>query len=373
MSVVANAQSSTQAQVGLDTANLQIDDIISHRLFARDTNKVIKDPILQTKVMNLPEEGVDAIQKRMTAALGNRSHGLEVSIENTDTDSFMQLAADAICRSSREVFINASQTMAKKLSASQAGTSGLPGVIFVIRGRIGKTPQRFLAVIKAEVHDGFGTGESEETIAVQYLKTLMLTPAQRLYKVGLLLEVQSAIPLQLGDYEPSHYRAFLFDHLVTATETRSAAAYFYSGFLGMGIQKSSKKLTRDFFEHTEAFIKTASLSDEKKWELREALRVELRSSSGVISVTDFAEANIEDQDVQDAYCVYLHGQGFPKNAVTKDVAYVKTRLRRPRKWAFSSGVKIVIPSDAGSDSVVIKKKTAAATTVLIKGSITETT
>jgi len=201
----------------------------------------------------------------------------------------------------------------------------------------------------------------------------MLTPAQRLYKVGLLLEIQSALPVQLGDYEPSHYRAFLFDHLVTATETRSAAAYFYSGFLGMGIQKSSKKLTRDFFEHTETFIKTSSLQDEKKWELREALRVDLRSSSAVISVADFAGNNIEDKDVQDAYCAYLHSQGFPKSAVTKDVSYVKTRLRRPRRWAFSSGVKIVIPSEAGSDSVIIKKRTSAATTVLIKGSITETT
>lgn len=80
--------------------------------------------------------------------------------------------------------------------------------------------------------------------------------------------------LAVGDYDPLGYRAFLFDHLITLTETRSAAAYFYSGFLGMGIQKSARKLTKDFYEHTTAFIGSSSLTDDEKLNLREALRVE---------------------------------------------------------------------------------------------------
>lgn len=372
MAAVANAKLGIQPQTGLDTANLKIDDIISHRLFARDANKIVRDPVLQDKVINLPQEGVDAIQQRLTAALGSRSHGIEMSIEKTDADSFMQLAADAVCRVRRDIFISASQTMAKKLSDAQAGTSGLPGVVFVIRGQIGKMPKRFLAVIKAEVHDGFGADESEEA-SVQYLKSLMLTPTQRLYKVGLLLELEAALPTKLGSYEPSHYRAFLFDHLITATETRLAAAYFYSAFLGMGIQKSSKKLTQDFFERTEEFIRTSSLPEEKKWELREALRVDLRSSSAVISVADFAQKFIENEDLRDEYCDHLYATGFPKSAVAKDIAYVSSRLRRPRKWGFSSGVRIVIPSDASRHAVTVEKSTSDATTVLIQGVLTEAT
>lgn len=372
MAVVASAPIGVEAQVGLDTANLHIDDIISHRVFARDANKVVKDPVLNDKLMKLPREGLDAIQKRLTAALGSRSHGIEMSIEKTDVESFLQLAANSICQTSSEVFIAASKTMAAKLSAAQAGTSGLSGVIFVIRGRIGKLPTRFLSVIKAEVHDGFGAGDSDDTVAVKYLKSLMLTPTQRLYKVGLLLELQSGIPVPVGDYAPGNYRAFLFDHLITATETRSAAAYFYSGFLGMDIQKSSKKLTQDFFEHSEAFIKSASLSEDAKWELKEALRVDLRSSSAVINVADFAQQHIENEDMRDRYCDYLEKRGFPKNAVVKDVAYVKSRLRRARRWTFSTGVKLDIPSNANRDVVKIKERTEAETTLVISGSFIET-
>ena len=81
---------------GLDTANLSIDDIIGHRVFARDATKVPKPPVLATALMNLPAQGSDALQQRLTASLGSRSHGLEMSIDKTDANSFFQLAAHAI-------------------------------------------------------------------------------------------------------------------------------------------------------------------------------------------------------------------------------------------------------------------------------------
>jgi hypothetical protein len=222
------------------------------------------------------------------------------------------------------------------------------------------------------VHDGFGTGDTEQTVVVNYLKSLTLTPTQRLYKVGLLLELQSGPASTPGTYVSTGYRAFLFDHLITATETRSAAAYFYAHFLGMDIQKSSKKLTQDFFEHSETFIKTSSLSDDDKWALREALRVDLRSGSAVISVNDFATSHIEDEAIRESYCDYLESRGFPKAAVAKDVAYVKSRLRKPRKWSFTTGVKLYIPADADPRLVTIKERTDTETTVVIGGSFTET-
>jgi hypothetical protein len=348
-----------------------VDDIISHRVFARDSSKVAKEPVLADALMSLPAEGTDAIQQRLTSALGSRSHGLEMSIEKSDDKSFFQLGARAIGEN-KAGFIEATREMATKLATAQANTSGLSGVLIVLRGRIGKQPKRFIAVIKAEVHDGFGAGDTDQSVVVNYLKSLMLTPTQRLYKVGLLLELQSGPSAKPGSYDQTGYRAFLFDHLITATETRSAAAYFYSSFLGMDIQKSSRKMTQDFFEHSETFIKTCSLKEDDKLELRDALRVDLRSSSAVISVTDFATAHIQDPTIRDEYCEYLEKRGFPKTAVNKDLEYVKSRLRKPRKWWFSSGVKVFIPGDADPKVVSIKEQTATETTVVIKGSITST-
>lgn len=371
MAVVASSAATTSTQAGLDTANLQIDEIISHRVFARDASKVARDPVLTDKLMRIPREGLDALQQRLTTALGSRSHGIEMSIEKTDAESFFQVAADAISQG-KDHFIEATRTMARKLAAAQANTNGLSGVLIVLRGRIGRQPCRFLAVIKAEVHDGFGAGDTDDAVSMDYLKSLMLTPTQRLYKVGLLMELKAGPAAKVGSYVSTGYRAFLFDHLITATETRSAAAYFYAHFLGMDIQKSSKKLTQDFFEHSETFIKTSSLSDDEKWELREALRVDLRSGSAIINASEFATNHIQDETVRQSYCDYLDSRGFPKTAVAKDVAYVKSRLRRPRRWDFSNGVKLLIPADADPEVVKVTKQTETETTVVIGGSFKET-
>lgn len=371
MAVATQQVSTTAVDTGFDPKNLCIDDLIIHRVYVRDANKVVKDPSLSDQLMALPADGMDAIQQRLTSALGHRSHGIEMSIEKVESGNFFQSSAHAIC-ADQASFIAASKWLAQKLTQAQAGTNGSAGMLIVLRGRAGAQPRRFLAVIKAEVHDGFGAGDPDQAVAIQYLSSLMLTPTQKLFKVGLLLELQSGPPQASGEYKASGYRAFLFDHLITATETRSAAAYFYSAFLGMDIQKSSKKLTRDFFEHTTSFIQTASLTDDAKLSLREALRVNLRSSSTILSVGDFAEAHIEDVSVRKSYCDHLATKGFPKNAVAKDVAYVKARLRRPRNLAFNTGVKISIPADADPAVFEVIDRTPTEATFKFKGSFTET-
>lgn len=368
---VAAPSVSVKTVSGLDTANLLIDDIVSHRVFARDANKVVKQPHLKDVLMSLPTEGVDALQQRLTKAFGSRSHGIELSIERSDADSFLQLGADAIARTAKADFISATKTMACNLSTAQSNTSGLSGMVFVIRGRMGTAPRRFVAVIKAELHDGFGTSDDEEDAEVTYLKNLALTPSQRLYKVGLLLEDKAVSASNLGDYDAGNYRGFLFDHLITATETRSAAAYFYQTFLGMGIQKSSKKLTQDFYEHVNTFIKSSPLSDDERWELKEALRVDLRSTSAIISVSEFAKKNIEDEEVRDSFIDFMSARNFPKTAVAKDVDYVKAKLRRPRKMNFSTGVKIFIPADSEQHVVEVLEKTPDQATLVVRGTFHE--
>lgn len=368
---VVAPSASIKSGAGLDTANLLIDDIVSHRVFARDASKKVRLPHLKDVLMSLPTEGVDALQQRLTKALGNRSHGIELSIERSDAESFLQLGAHAISQTAKSDFIATSKKLASNLSTAQSNTSGLSGIVFVIRGRMGLTPRRFVAVIKAELHDGFGASGDDEQAEVTYLKNLALTPSQRLYKVGLLLEESAVSATPLGDYDVANYRGFLFDHLITATETRSAAAYFYQTFLGMGIQKSSKKLTQDFYEHVNTFIKSCPLSDDERWELKEALRVELRSTSTVINVGDFADSNIADEEVRDSFMDFMDARQFPKTSVAKDVDYVKAKLRRPRKINFSTGVKIFIPADSEQHVVQVVEKTSEEATLIVRGTFHE--
>ena len=79
----------------------------------------------------------------------------------------------------------------------------------------------------------------------------------------------------------------------------NAAGYFYSVFLGMGIEKSSKKLTQDFFEHTRNFINQAPVDEETKFDLHESLRSELRSQKATLSTASFATEHLPQDMLYD--------------------------------------------------------------------------
>lgn len=369
MAVVVEAADSA-AVAGFDFGNLTIERLIVHRVYERGPDKSVKPPKLSGHITRLPKDGADALQRRITSALGSRSHGVEMSIENVEVGSFFQLASDVLHATDGE-FVETSKQLARKLSEAQGLTVAPAGMLAVLRGRVGTVQQRYLAVIKADVHDGFGTQESDDEVDVTYLTSLMLTPTQKLYKVGLLLEENAEPRRSNGIYAPERYRAFLFDHLITSTETRTAAAYFYGAFLGMSIQKSSRKLTQDFFEHTRAFIDSSPIDVDVKLDLKEALRVELRSDSAVIDAPGFAKKHFP-KELRRPYQEYLESKAFPKNAVVKDTEYVKSRLRRPRKLIFTSGVRVFMPATGATDLVTVISSDREATTLKIQGTYTET-
>lgn len=346
---------------------LFIEKIVAHRVFARKADKQIVQPKYSANPIALDGSALDALQKRITEALGSRSHGMEMSIENSSSDSFFQTAAKML-HAGVDEFIDLSKGIANTLAKAQATPIIPGGVITIISGRIGNDQLRFLAVIKAETQDGFRTAETEQGVTMEYLKDLLLTPTQRLYKIGFIVEIAFRKPTEDG-YSSSNFRAFLFDHLMTALETRKAATYFYETFLGMGIQSSAKKLTRDFYELTQAFINTSAVDEEKKLELTEALRVELRSNNATISSREFSDNHLDD-DLKSGYVEYMNNKGFPQNAVLKDNDYIKARLRRPRRLVFTSGILLSGPADGFQELVkIMPADEDGDTLVSIKGSV----
>ena len=347
--------------------NIIVEKFIAHRIFARGSDKATPPPVLATKLVNLSAAARDTLQKRITDALGNKSHGIEMSIESTLPGSFFQTAAALIHATDAEL-VSTSAQLAISLTTAQSSTSAPGGILAIVKGRVGASPKRFLAVLKADLQDGFAASEeSNKEIELTYIESLLLTQAQKLYKVGLLVELTGTPKVALGTYGPGNYRAFLFDHLITASESRSAANYFYSIFLGMGIQASSRKLTQDFFDRTRDFIDSSSLTPSEKLELKEAVRVELRSSSNVISTDDFSKAHIADKALRKEYRKFMTDSGFPQSAVVKDTEFVRARLRAPRKMLFTSGVRIMTPGDLPADTVRVVGQEDGSTIVSISG------
>lgn len=360
----------TEREIMTETASysfegLTIEKIITHRIYPKNENRERVEPKISTQLITLPVEARRTLESRLTKALGNKSHGIEMSIANTAENSFFQIAA-AIQLKDEGEFIEDSAQFAHMLTDAQLNTNAPAGILLVLKGRVGGTGKPFLCVIKAEPQDGFRTKEEDDFITIEFLEELLLTDSARLFKIGFLV-AETVRPQE--QIQSGNYRAFLYDHLMTQTETRPAASYFYQVFLGMSIAASSRKLTQNFFEWTRNFIDNSDLSDDEKLDTHEALRVTLKSAAATISVNDFAQ-NYLPEDKQKAYTEFMIAKDFPQNAVSKDIEYIKTRLRKRRSYGFSNGVVILTPPEHTQDYMEIAPtEDGEYTVVTIKGQL----
>lgn len=346
---------------------VMIERIIVHRIYPHTPDKQLVNPKTSNKFIKFEQAALDALQLRVTKALGNKSHGIEMSIEKSDAGSFFQNCATML-HANDGTFIAISKELAHSLNRAQLSTTAPGGILAIITGRVGDDALPFIASIKAETQDGFKANEHDDQVDMEYIADVLLTDAQRFYKIGFLVELVSN-PAGSEGYVANNYRAFLFDHLMTSTETRSAAGYFFSGFLGMGIQASSKKLTQEFFELTRKFIDTCPIEQHEKFEYHEALRVELRSQDATISLADFGEKHLTDE-LRKQYEGFMKMKGFPQNAVSKDNSYIQAKLKRRRKLLFTNDVWLSTPPDEFNKLVhILPSEESEFTLVKIKGLI----
>ncbi len=98
-------------------------------------------------------------------------------------------------------------------------------MLIVFDGTVGATAQPFVGVIKAETQAGFRRSKDGAKAVVEFLQNIFLTPATRLYKIGLML-FEDTIKAK-----PDGRRAFVFDSNISVSNREAAAAYFYEGFL----------------------------------------------------------------------------------------------------------------------------------------------
>ena len=349
--------------MSIDLANLKIDKFVIHTVPMRTAQRTPGQPIYASKIIKLPPQAAASVQIRITEALGKSSHSIEVAFAAHDANSFGQIGA-LLMHQSDAKFLADSRQLADKLAKAQVNRDLAASKLIVATGRAGAGGKRFLLAIKAETQDGFAENAQND---VDHLTELFLTPSQKLFKMGIMSEEVAAKP-EDGLYNLDNYAVRLFDHLLNATETRDAAHYFYSLFMGVEPIISDKRLTRDFYEKTRAFVNNSPLPQDKKVDLLEALRVDLKSKTAVIHVKTFAD-NHMDKAERDTYVAYMRDEGFPRTAVTKDTEFVKTRLNRKQRIRFQYGVELSAPADKLHDLVKIDKVAAGKTVITIHGGI----
>lgn len=354
----------------LDLDFLTIDRVVIHSINPRGPDRAQVPPQLSNALVQVPDDAKDMFNRRISQALGHSSHGIQMDFGNVGAGSFFQRAADAM-RCSDADFLIASQQFAVDLTMAQSTRDFAPSKLIVVTGRAGQLQRPYLTVVKAEMQDGLGEARENQQTVIQHLKNIFFTETQRLYKVGF---VQQNVPnpvLVDGHYDATQFVVHLFDHVMTGTESRGAALYFYSVFMGADIALSNKRLTRDFFEKTRTFFDSQDLTAEQRIDLQEALRSELKSQEQTISVGDFGNKHLPPP-MRNEYFEFMNRSKFPGHAITKDTEYISSRLKRRQKATFTSGVQITAPADKFKELVTVEQSDEGKTVVTIQGTIERT-
>ena len=208
-----------------------------------------------------------------------------------------------------------------------------------------------MGFIKAELHGGFRRGAN---LTVEYLKTLFMTPQTKLYKIG-LFGYDGGVVRQL----PDGWGASVYDNQMSAANRDGAARYFFEGFLGLELPRSAARMTRKFWEGTTAFIQTALVSEEKRADLLTGLYTYLRvDQSPNVEVATFA-SNYLEPVLRDKYRDHMKVEGFPANAVAKDLSELQGKLKK-RRVRFSQDVQLTASAAAFKDLIEIETFAAPA-------------
>lgn len=357
--------------------NLQVKKVISHFIHQPDYAGNSIPPIISQELISLDTLAKSLLTERLVKVLGSDSKSVEMQISDTQAGSCFDYINRALINN-RSNFIEQSQNIANKLAAIQNSDRKYPsGLLILIYATVTADNLDCIIVIKAEEQSAFQKiiDENTQSISLNLLNDLFLTPQSKLYKVGVFIgnNIENK-DISLSE-RVKYYNAFLYDSNFTR-DLKNAAKYFYSLFLGLSIPENDKIITQKFYEETRKFINNMQIPSEKKIELQNALYTELKTNkSSIISTATFAE-NYLDENEQDNYLSVMSDANIPDRSFTKDISLIENVLKL-RRYHFSSGVKIISPSESdlvkiiSTDEEISLIDRTQSTIIRIKGTLSE--
>ena len=139
--------------------NLDVKKIIIHEIYSR-TNDTLIPPNYGTELESLDHEALDALNNRITDAMGSAAKNMEIKISESESESCVAIAKQLL-NSDDDLFIQLSKKIAEKLTNSQT-RRGLPGgILAVFSGTSGFPEKKIVGIIKADTHTGFSRKEKK--------------------------------------------------------------------------------------------------------------------------------------------------------------------------------------------------------------------
>ena len=327
-------------------ANFQIEKMIIHEIFKLDDARQIVPPRLNDSLTILDAAGLHVLGERVVAAIGIDSKSVEMDISDQSEGSVYVHINHILNVNTDEEFIARSQEITWRLARSQTSRNLPGGVVVILQGSTGYDLAKYVLVIKAEWQDGFRKSGNN---AMSYVNDILLTPQQRLYKIGAFINRNGTT------------KAFVYDHNMSKSEENGMASYFYQSFLGCDLLHTNKYFTTKFYNGTKEFINNhPSFDDEQKYDLNTHLYSYMKSEiQSIISITNFADQYLVEPAQRDEFANFMRSEVFRdenfNRSITKDISDIKSKLKL-RKMYFSGNIRISGPAEGFSEKVTIEEK-----------------
>jgi nucleoid-associated protein YejK len=316
--------------------NLTVDRLTLHHVFKRGSGGERVTPIYAEAVFKPEGEIKRVIEQRLVSAVGNSSRAMTVDIVRCGSGTTFQLSRQATMAEDSE-YLAISAQITDALADAQVTQVPPEGFLFIVDGSAGYPAKPFLALMKAEPQSGFSIDETD-TISLTLLDKLVLTPASKLYKVGLFMQEDSSLS---NEMDSKGWSAVMYDQRMSQSDRHKASIYFYDAFLGCAIPKDSAYLTKRFYELTNHYVKNASLTPAEQADAKTALYAYLKvDATPTISVDEFANRYFaEDPDRVTDFKKYMKASEFSDTAFAKDVRDISSQLKK-RTVSFPSGIRL---------------------------------
>lgn len=345
--------------------NFIIRKVIIHQIYKREVVEFITPPFYNSECSDLDYEASDILKQRITKAMSHKSHAIQMDFVDDSNESVFRCCSDFwMSDMSDNEFIEMSKKITRKLAEAQI-TRAIPGgIVVVVKGTIQKINKPCIAVIKAERQNGFTAEEIEGKMILKFFNDLLLTPHQKLQKIGFFINNAVAG----NTINKTDVDAFVFDSNTDSSTSASKANYFYSGFLGLDFKKDSDLLTSKFFVETKNFIGSYEKFDSnKKIDLITALLTYLKFNvSQFINVNTFAEEYFGDTQAIDAYINYVEKREVPLTNISKNLSMIGDKLKQ-RQFNFANNIRLQAPVDDFDDVVQINENEDGCTHIIVRG------
>jgi len=327
--------------VHFDLATLTVERLIIHEVPKHLRRDQSTKPLFSEVESPLNDELKSYFRDKIVNASGSTS-AYAVIFGDNSTSPIPPLVTDFLTNPTAD-FLGMSKTMAKHLHNVQDGTNS-GGLVTVIDCKM-KLKKQALSILKLEKEEGVRlrqtTQDGKRTFDVRYLRDLILTEKNRLFKIGFFLLDDDGEPLGKVCDEQRGYRPRI-----------GVATFFLSTFLGCSFLDDPRVSTKTFFDAAQDFINEQIEDPEQRTKAINHLISDLSSNKSTVNIRSFARDYLPTDKAQQ-FEDYIHQTGIAGKTIRKDLALIENQLRKV-SIEFDD-ISVVGAKDAIEKNVKVKK------------------